>query len=125
MLVKNKEMNKYKLILATFSTILYSCSSESTNDLTNSIPERVSYTKDIKPITDANCIPCHNNPPLNGAPMSLLTKLQVQDAIVNRGLLDRISRPQGAPGMMPNGGTRLPQSSIDIIKKWQTDGFLE
>lgn len=118
-------MKKSKLIYLAFISIVSSCSNDSTNDLTNPVPEKVSYSKDVKPITDGNCIPCHNNPPLNGAPMSLLTKLQVQDAIVNRGLLDRISRDQGAPGMMPNGGTRLPQNSIDIIKKWQTDGFLE
>lgn len=118
-------MKKILFLLTSCLAFLLSCSNESTDDLVNPVPEKVSYSRDVKPITDANCIPCHNNPPLNGAPMSLLTKLQVQDAIVNRGLLDRISRPQGAPGMMPNGGTRLPQSSIDIIKKWQTDGFLE
>ncbi|GAA4772364.1 MULTISPECIES: hypothetical protein [Flavobacterium] len=114
-----------KLIYITSILLFYGCSNESTDDLTDPVPEKVSYSRDVKPITDTNCIPCHNNPPLNGAPMSLLTKLQVQDAIINRGLLDRISRPQGASGMMPNGGTRLPQSSIDIIKKWQTDNFSE
>lgn len=118
-------MKKILFILTPCLALLLSCSNESTDDLVNPVPEKVSYSRDVKPITDANCIPCHKNPPVNGAPMSLLTKLQVQDAIVNRGLLDRISRPQGSPGMMPNGGTRLPQNSIDIIKKWQTDGFLE
>lgn len=118
-------MKKSNLILLAVITIFCSCSNDSTNDLVNPIPDNISYSKDVKPIIDANCIPCHNNPPVNGAPMSLLTKLQIQDAIVNRGLIDRISRDQGAPGMMPNGGTRLPQNSIDIIKKWQTDGFME
>jgi hypothetical protein len=118
-------MKKLNLILLAVMTIIYSCSNDSTNDLVSPVPDNISYSKDVKPIVDANCIPCHNNPPVNGAPMSLLTKLQIQDAIVNRGLIDRISRDQGAPGMMPNGGTRLPQNSIDIIKKWQTDGFME
>ncbi len=118
-------MKKVKFILVLCVTFIYSCSNESTIDLTDPIPQKVSYTVNVKPIIDANCIPCHKSPPVNGAPMSLLTKLQVQDAIVNRGLIDRISRAQGAPGMMPNGGTRLPQTSIDIIKKWQEDGFLE
>lgn len=118
-------MKTVKFITGTCIALFCSCSNESTNDLVNPIPNNISYLKDVKPIVDANCIPCHNNPPVNGAPMSLLTKLQIQDAIVNRGLIDRISRDQGAPGMMPNGGTRLPQNSIDIIKKWQTDGFME
>ena len=40
-------------------------------------------------------------------------------------LLERISREQGASGMMPNLGTRLPQSTIDLIIDWNTDGLLE
>jgi hypothetical protein len=40
-------------------------------------------------------------------------------------LVDRISRAQGAPGIMPKSGTRLPQATIDKIIKWKTDGFQE
>lgn len=89
------------------------------------ITASISYTNDVAPIISANCIFCHKQPPVNGAPMSLLTKEDVKNAILTRGLLDRISRAQGAQGMMPNGGTRLPQASIDKIVKWQTDGFLD
>ena len=104
---------------------LFSCSNDSESDLTIPTPILVKYTSDVRPIIQANCIPCHTDPPVNGAPMRLTTYDDVKYAINNRGLLDRISRPQGAPGMMPNGGTRLPQSSIDLITKWKTDGFVE
>jgi hypothetical protein len=50
--------------------------------------------------------------------MPLTTYAEVKDAILNRGLLNRISLAQGTPGMMPNGGQRLPQATIDKIFEW-------
>jgi hypothetical protein len=49
----------------------------------------------------------------------------VKLSVLNNGLIDRISRAQGASGMMPYQGTRMPQSSIDLIIDWNTDGLLE
>ena len=118
-------MNLKFLIVLTISCSFFSCSNNSTDDLTEPPAEIISYNKDIAPIISSNCIFCHTNPPVNGAPMSLSTYDNVKDAIKTRGLLDRISRAQGAPGMMPNGGMKLPQSSIDKIIKWQTDGFIQ
>ena len=119
-------MKKIKYII--FSTILFciSCSNNSEDDLIEPIVlNTTKYTKDVKPIIDNNCISCHGTTPSNGAPMSLVTYAQVKDAVQNRGLLERISREQGASGMMPNLGTRLPQSTIDLIIDWNTDGLLE
>ncbi|HKX86567.1 MAG TPA: hypothetical protein VJL37_07835 [Flavobacterium sp.] len=114
-----------KILSLFFALPFLGCVSDSESDLTNPVPEIVSYASDVKPIIENNCLFCHTNPPQNGAPMSLITLLDVRNAIENRGLLDRISRPQGADGMMPNGGTRLPQSSIDLIIKWRDDGFAD
>jgi hypothetical protein len=57
--------------------------------------------------------------------MSLTTYQNVKDAVQNRGLLDRISRAQGASGMMPSGGTRLPQAVIDQVFAWSSQGLNE
>jgi hypothetical protein len=57
--------------------------------------------------------------------MSLTTYADVKNAVLNRGLLDRISRAQGSPGMMPNGGIRLPQATIDKIFEWAQNGLPE
>jgi hypothetical protein len=119
-------MKLQKIIFVNLLSFLFlSCSNDSSNDLVDPIPEKVSFSKNIKPIIDSNCIFCHTSPPQNGAPMPLIFKLDVQNAILNRGLIDRISRPQGSAGMMPFGGTRLPENSIELIKKWQSDGFLD
>jgi hypothetical protein len=57
--------------------------------------------------------------------MPLINYQNVKEAIQNRGLLDRISRNEGASGLMPLGGPRLPQSVIDLIFQWNEDGLLE
>ncbi len=88
------------------------------------IPEVVTY-QDIKPTVDNICLACHSNPPQNGAPMSLVTFDNVKDALINRGLLDRISRNEGENGLMPFGGPRLPQQIINLFFKWEEDGLLE
>jgi mono/diheme cytochrome c family protein len=116
--------NKSILVLPLMALFL-SCSNNSPDDLIPVQPtiDLVSYNDDIKAIIDANCLECHGTTPQFGAPMSLTNYQEVKDAMQNRPLLNRISRAQGAEGMMPWGGTRLPQATIDKIAKWQTDGF--
>ena len=119
-------MKQLKLtLLLMFSVILYyGCSNDSTSDLVGvgTITD-VTYTNTTKSIFDNNCIPCHATVPVNGAPMPLTTYEFVKDAVLTRPLLDRISREQGTPGMMPNGGIRLPQAKISQIFKWAQNGL--
>jgi uncharacterized membrane protein len=112
--------------LYSCAVLFLSCTSDSESDLTD-IPngEPVTYSGTVKNIIDTNCIMCHATTPVNGAPMSLTTYENVKSAVLTRGLLDRISRTQGSPGMMPNGGTRLPQNIIDQVVEWNNDGLLE
>ncbi|MES2747860.1 MAG: hypothetical protein V4648_05750 [Bacteroidota bacterium] len=118
---------KYKIpfIALSFLFFLPGCSNNSSDDLIDINPNQVKYSVQIKNIIETNCIFCHQDPPVNGAPMRLTTYDDVKNAVLNRGLIDRISRPQGAPGMMPNGGNRLPQALIDQIIAWQNEGFAQ
>ncbi|WP_309642153.1 hypothetical protein [Flavobacterium sp.] len=112
------------MLLLTFAGFLtISCENNSPNDLEGDIPANVTYTEHVRPIIQSNCIACHQDPPINGAPMPLTDYEKVKQAVLTRPLLDRISRTQGAEGMMPNGGQRLPQYKIDIIAKWQAQNF--
>jgi len=112
------------LLLGT--VIVSSCTNDSSADLSGiSDLDEVTYTNTVKSIIDNNCIMCHAATPINGAPMSLTTYENVKQAVQNRGLLDRISRAQGEPGMMPNGGTRLPQALIDKVFAWSAQGLQE
>lgn len=114
------------IILALFSLLLNSCTNDSLSDLTTVEDiESVTYTQNVKSIIDNNCIVCHGSTPTNGAPMSLTTYTFVKQAVINRGLLDRISRAEGTSGAMPFGGPRLSQTNINVIIKWNTDGLQE
>lgn len=115
---------KQTLLFMTFVILLFGCTNDSTSDLIeNSAITNITYTNTTKSIFDNNCISCHATVPVNGAPMSLTTYELVKDAVLNRGLMDRISRPQGSAGMMPNGGTRLPQATIDKVLQWTQNGL--
>jgi mono/diheme cytochrome c family protein len=105
----------------TFLFLISSCANDSENDLIN-VPDTVTYNNSVKAIIDANCIGCHGNTnPL--ANLSLTNFSQVQEEVDN--IIERIELPQGTTGLMPQSGTRLPQNSIDIIKKWRDDGLNE
>jgi hypothetical protein len=117
---------KKRIAIATLAFVAFGCTNDSTSDLISDEPiENVTYTENVRTIINNNCIICHGTNPANGAPMPLTTYEAVKEAVQNRGLLDRISREQGAPGMMPNGGTRLPQNLIDLIVQWNAQGLQE
>lgn len=116
---------KYILYLI-FVVLTFNCSNVSEEDLidTTPIPTTVTYVDNVKSIIDNNCIICHSDPPVNGAPISLITFENVKNAVENNGLIDRISSNDQS-FLMPFGGPRLPQNLIDLVIQWQTDGLLE
>ncbi|WP_397363121.1 hypothetical protein [Olleya sp. R77988] len=120
-------MKKSIYILSFLAITLFSCSNNSEDDLIDPIVidegEKVTYITDIKPIFENNCIFCHNDPPVNGAPISLTTFQEVSSQA--NSIINRISLQAGEPGIMPFGGPRLPQTSIDLVQQWIDDGLLE
>ncbi len=122
-------MKKYTTFLVLIIVInsFISCSSDSTEDLeTTNIPDdKVTYTNNIKSIIDTNCISCHSSPPVNGAPIALVTFSQIKNGTQNGNVINRIEREQGSSGVMPPVGSTLSAAQIQLIKDWQTDGYLE
>ncbi|NJM80871.1 MAG: hypothetical protein HC854_16935 [Flavobacterium sp.] len=118
--------NRLILFLIPCLLIITSCTNDSESDLIDAPKtETITYTNFVKTVINNNCISCHGATPSNGAPMSLNTYTTVKNSVLNTGLLDRISRSQGDSELMPLGGSRLPQTTIDAVTKWQTDGLLE
>ena len=120
MLVKN-------IFLISAIVLVTSCSNHTIDDVTEPLeetPELVTF-QDVKFVFDNVCQQCHTNPPINGAPLQLITFDNVKEAVLNRNLLFRISRDNGDPFLMPFGGPRLPQGNIDLIFQWEADGLLE
>lgn len=124
-------MKTQVLIMAVaFAVSISSCSNEDSTTLAPTTPPpanttAVTYSQNIKAVMDNNCVVCHAAVPRNGASNSLVTFAQVKDAMTNRGLLNRISLPNGNGLLMPQGGPRMPQTTIDLVAKWQQDGLLE
>ncbi len=114
---------KKLLILSTFVflSVFFSCSSSSLDEDTDPLnSNKVTYNKTVKLIIDNNCLNCHSNPPVNGAPMSLTSYENVKEATENRGLIQRIE-----DGSMPSTGDKLTADQIQEIKDWKTDGFAQ
>ncbi len=119
-------MNRYFPILFIF--IILGCTTSTYDDIEeiqDENPQEVVTYEEVAFIFENNCTVCHSNPPQNGAPMPLTNYTEIKNAVENRGLLDRISREEGAQGLMPLGGPRLPQQQIDLIMQWNIDGLLE
>lgn len=118
-------MKKNLLIISICITAL-SCTYVSEDDLIDTTPmqDTVTYMEDVKTIIDNNCISCHSNPPVNGAPNSLVFYSEVKNAVLNSNLIGRITG-NGPGSLMPKGGPKLPQNLIDIIIQWEADGLLE
>ena len=118
---------KTRLLIPSFALLLVSCTDDNPSTLIDTPPITgvATYNQNVKSIIDNNCVVCHAAVPKNGAPMSLVTYDQVKNVVLNRGLLNRISLENGNSSLMPQGGPRLPQTTIDVIKKWEQDGLLE
>lgn len=83
---------------------------------------KVTFDKDIKPIIVLNCGPCH----LTGGTQANKWESYAETKAKVASILDRVQRMPTAAGFMPRGKTAaIPDASIALIKKWQTDGLLE
>ncbi|WP_119790639.1 hypothetical protein [Flavobacterium anhuiense] len=113
--------------LLSAAIFLAGCSNDDSSTPMNSTAPvgSVTYNKDVKSIIDNNCIVCHAAVPTNGAPISLVTYAQVKEAVLKRSLIIRISLENGNSVLMPKGGPRMPQETIDIVKQWEKDGLFE
>lgn len=116
---------KKLFFLPLLAIFMFNCANDSESDLLDdpvNPDASINYTDDIQPIIQSACVSCHANPPVNGAPFSLVNFSQVNEKAGN--IISRISLQSGSPGAMPPSG-RLPQATIDKVQQWIDDGKLE
>ena len=115
------------LFLSVTSAFLLSCTNDSASDLINiePFPVVVSFNTNIKIIIDNNFTSFLCSIIISGTNLSLDTYEKVKEAVTNRNLIGRISMQEGSSTLMPQGGPKLPQNTIDLIIKWQEEGLLE
>lgn len=101
------------------AVLITACESRTYEEISDNTPitQVVTYNKDVKAIIDANCVSCHSP-----GPQALTNYTQVKSNI--NSIIDRISRSNGDPLKMPQGGSLSP-AQINIINKWKADGLLE
>ncbi|SHK58413.1 cytochrome c [Chryseobacterium polytrichastri] len=109
--------------IVLFSVFLISCDSRTFEQISDTTPinDIVKYTVEVEPIIKERCLGCHS--PGGPAAFRPFTNYnQVKEHIDN--IIDRIQRPNGAPGRMPPGGALSP-SQINTFIQWKSDGLLE
>jgi hypothetical protein len=114
-------MKKSFSLLLT-SLLFFNCTSDSTDDLTTSTPTTITYTANVRSIINQSCATsgCHNAAG-NSGNLILENFTQVKNAFLNRNALGRM---ESATNPMPASGN-LPNTSIEIMKKWKDQGYLE
>ncbi|MFD0862373.1 hypothetical protein ACFQ1M_09130 [Sungkyunkwania multivorans] len=111
-------------IYTCFLTVFLSCTNDSEDDLidpTPQGPDPITFKTNIEPVLQSVCQNCHQDPPINGAPMSLVTYTQARFWVEDGSLLNRVNN-ENAP--MPPSGL-LPTTTREVFQKWKDDGFIE
>ena len=111
-------MKALKLIFIIAIGFVFSCESNTYEEISGEI-ENPTYTLNVKSIIDNNCLSCHSSS--GGEFPTMETYLQVKNVAQNGNMICRID-DQSCGSVMPQAG-RMPQTSINTIKKWVTNGF--
>lgn len=107
------------IYIISSAILLIACESRTYEEISDNTPiaENVTYNKDVKAIIDANCVSCHSP-----GVQALTNYTEVKNNIDI--IIDRISRSNGDPLKMPQGGSLSP-TQVNIVTKWKADGLSE
>jgi hypothetical protein len=107
------------LIIMLSGILFVSCDSVTTQDL-SPVVTNPTYTTNIAPVMDANCVSCHSGG-------SQFPDLDSYDAVKSaidgtnsNALLCRLDGSCGA--IMPPSGA-LPAATVDMVKKWAINNY--
>jgi mono/diheme cytochrome c family protein len=107
-------------VFAIVASTLFSCQSNTYDDISPKNVTNPTYAKNIKPIFDANCVSCHSQLGTGQYP-NLEVYSEVKDGCENGNVICRIDQTCGGDVMPPAG--RMPQKTIDLIKLWKSQGY--
>ena len=108
------------VVLALSTLVLFSCESRTYDDISEKFVANPTYTTNVKPIIQNNCLSCHGaNTNAQYPPME--SYADARDAAENGQMICRIDDQSCGP-VMPQTG-KMPQVTIDIIKRWKQQGF--
>ena len=109
-------MKKTILVIVSITALaaLQNCSSS--KKTTNAVA-KLSFEKDVMPIMQSRCTPCHFPPEGRKKPLNNYDAVKANIAAV----IARVKLPQEATGFMPfkNKKPPLSDSLINILEEWQ------
>lgn len=113
------------LALIAITVSISSCYSDQLPDQSDNLPTNVSFSKNIQPIFDQNCVACHPGvkpPDLRPGESynDLISKNLVIPNDAAGSVLYKTLIGDGAP-QMPTSGP-LSQSKINYVKQWIAEG---
>ncbi|MDD3637107.1 MAG: hypothetical protein PHN50_05905 [Bacteroidales bacterium] len=85
--------------------------------------ENISFSEDIFPIVNNNCMSCHTGAGASGG-LLLENYTHISDATVNGRLLGAIKHEPGFPAM-PQSGNKLTDCQIKQFEAWVQQGALD
>lgn len=83
--------------------------------------QKITYIADIKPIMINNCGSCHL---AGGSHPKKFDNYTSTKNNINE-ILKRVQQSPGSDEFMPQGGSKLSTTNIELLKKWQADGLPE
>jgi len=119
---------KFLLLLISGSIWLCACSKSSEDTVGggnpppggnpgNCVTTNMTYSGHIAPIIQANCFACHSNANANISGFSLEGYSNLKARVDDGRLLGAITHTSGFTPM-PQGGSKLPDCTINRIKAW-------
>jgi len=109
---------KIIIVLVITSFIGFSCESSTYEEISGEVANPT-YTAHIQPIIQNNCLSCHST--AGGEFPTIESYSQVRNAAEEGNMICRID-DQSCGSVMPQSG-RMPQTTINTIKNWATNGF--
>lgn len=106
---------KFLLIIAV-TTLFTSCESNTYEEVSGIIANPT-YSKNVKPIIQSNCLNCHS---AGGTYPDLSNYTNLKNECSTGSVLCRIDASCG--NIMPQGG-KMPQVTIDLLNKWAAQGY--
>jgi hypothetical protein len=113
------------LILLLATLITSSCYYDNSEQLYGtgaSCDSVATWTIEIQPLVQAQCVSCHQGVSASGG-LDLSTHLSVQNSVLNGAMLDRINRSAGDPLAMPPSGP-LSDCNKAKVRVWTRAGAL-
>jgi uncharacterized membrane protein len=108
------------IAFSSCSIALFSCTREKVTPVAAQCNDTISFSDDVMPIIQANCINCHDQGNASGGfDFSSYTSISANaNAILN-------SMKANGYQLMPIGGPALPDATIQKVKCWIEQGKLD